>query len=939
MKVFVSYHFGEESEQLMHRIVYHLKRQPVFDVYCWAGGPWVENWQAKIGVNLAASDRLILFWGQRIGDTQRDEIKKFIEAVSDQASQEAKPVYVVLPPNVVPIDMGFSLKRVDVQGLALDQAEDYARKIAVELGLPASGWVADDGLPIGYPFDYEKDIIREFGVEGELLAPKRIQDGCPIRWPHIQLNKPGGGRVSLNPLDPDDVGDFRPVDRMIRVDPRQDSARLLALPEAGPRASLYYPRDEHTRPGGTLRVGIVVSGGIAPGINAVIHGIVQRHEQYRVREYSRWKQEEEERKKGASEIGGAFRRYGLKISLYRHGFEGLRVNRSVSQSVPQNQEGGLRGDPLGLSLDLIKQRATQGGSMIGTSRLDAMLSESAAERDEALKQILETLQAPGNEIDILYVIGGDGSMRAAHAIWTRANASGRSRRLSVVGVPKTMDNDVLWVWQSFGFLSAVEKAREAILQLHTEVASNPRLCVIQLFGSDSGFVVSHAAVASGVCDAALIPEVGFTMRGLSDHIKGRLSDRLEDGAHGIVLMAETAIPQDVEDYIDNREYPDLGLEEAEKEAMRRFVGSSLLSRADLDWDRLVGGWSDPNWDWVVRQLHAEIRAILNEGRDRLKNDPTLQGLVLRALNDLLKDGDLSAKKGFPTKSVEPARHRIAVQVRKVRERLSRERHRRGFALDEAERDGLIGALDLLPIPYDARTFLRRLYLLSIADAIKLRADAEGKIEFTDQERETLTNTLGTREMLSSAELEEYLRQHARELSLREADRLVKRLTESLNRQLIQDLLPLAAGANHFNRGERRVKGQTPDQLRTGGLKIVSRVLQQDIRKQNTGEFGQDLQSEPAQPEPWDGYRVFTNEPRHLLRAIAPSLTDVIFGHRLGTLAVDNAMAGFTDFMASQWLTEYVLVPLSLVVLGRKRVPQNGIFWKSVLAGTGQPPDM
>jgi 6-phosphofructokinase 1 len=86
---------------------------------------------------------------------------------------------------------------------------------------------------------------------------------------------------------------------------------------------------------------------------------------------------------------------------------------------------------------------------------------------------------------------------------------------------------------------------------------------------------------------------------------------------------------------------------------------------------------------------------------------------------------------------------------------------------------------------------------------------------------------------------------------------------------------------------------------------------------------------------WENLRVFCNEPRHLLRAIPPSCLDIIFGQRLGTLAVDNALAGFTDFMISQWLTEYVLVPLELAILGRKRIPQNGIFWKSVLAKTGQ----
>jgi 6-phosphofructokinase len=68
----------------------------------------------------------------------------------------------------------------------------------------------------------------------------------------------------------------------------------------------------------------------------------------------------------------------------------------------------------------------------------------------------------------------------------------------------------------------------------------------------------------------------------------------------------------------------------------------------------------------------------------------------------------------------------------------------------------------------------------------------------------------------------------------------------------------------------------------------------------------------------------------------PSCLDIIIGNRLGTLAVDNALAGYTDFMISQWLTEYVLVPLELVVLGRKRIPESGIFWKTVLAKTGQP---
>jgi 6-phosphofructokinase 1 len=294
-------------------------------------------------------------------------------------------------------------------------------------------------------------------------------------------------------------------------------------------------------------------------------------------------------------------------------------------------------------------------------------------------------------------------MRAAHAL--QVAARNLKYELTVVGIPKTMDNDILWVWQSFGFLSAVEKAKEFIMQLHTEAKSNPRLCVMQLFGSDSGFVVSHAALASRAVDLALIPEIYFSMEKVAACVKKRLSSLYNEGRspYGMVLMSETAIPTDFQKYIDRDE----------------------------------------------------------------------------------------------------------------------------------------------KLPFDQKV---------------LRLEQEEK--------------------------EEIARYHA---------------------------------------NNRRVRGQTPDALRTGGLKIVSRVLQQEIKAMD-GDY-------------WKSFRVFTNEPRHLLRSLDPSASDMIFGHRLGCLAVDNAMAGYTDFMVSQWLTEFVLVPLRLVVLGRKRVPTEGIFWRSVLDITGQEADL
>ncbi len=81
---------------------------------------------------------------------------------------------------------------------------------------------------------------------------------------------------------------------------------------------------------------------------------------------------------------------------------------------------------------------------------------------------------------------------------------------------------------------------------------------------------------------------------------------------------------------------------------------------------------------------------------------------------------------------------------------------------------------------------------------------------------------------------------------------------------------------------------------------------------------------------------FTLEPRHYIRAIPANSHDQMYCKRLGALAVDNVLAGYTDFMISQWLTEYVLVPLELVAENQKHVPSGGMFWKQVVQSTGQP---
>jgi len=526
----------------------------------------------------------------------------------------------------------------------------------------ALGWAQRDDFEDGgggfsntTGFDYEKKIIRAF-QDGE----KAADDNDLGRWREVETRT--AVVTTKNPIPPEKVGHWRSKYDKIAVTARAGSSgdaatAPLTFLEAGPRLDIYFPSV------GTLKVGVLVSGGIAPGINAIVDGIVERHELYFRH--------------------GGDRESKLKILGYRNGLHGC-----LQPHVPAD-----------LREDHIRENADRAGSLIGTSRLkDLEQGQPPGRREEVLIKILDRFQRDG--LDIVYILGGDGTMKAAHALHTTGKKLFRMNKLgrlpSIVGVPKTMDNDVLWLWQSLGFQTAVATATEFVRQLHTEVLSNPRLCVVQLYGSDSGFMVSHAALASGVCDAALIPEVKFSMKSLAAFIVKRLQEQLNDQKtpHGIILIAETSIPEDVEDYFDDAE---IGLTDDEKK---------------------------------------QIRAFLNNGR--------------------------------------------------------------------------------------------------------------------------------------------------------------------------------------------RVDGQTKDELRSGGLRVISKGLLKAINAIRDDE------------EYWKQFRVFVSEPRHLIRAVAPTPMEIIFGHRLGTLAVDTAMAGYTDCMISQWLTEYVIVPLGLVVPGRKRVPPDGIFWRSVVSSTNQP---
>ena len=739
-RVFLSFNLAND-QAFVSRVDYYLRRQPGLDVFMYLQRDHGEGFDGKIGAALKSTTYFIFFRGQTIGEYQTDEASFwFTQRGRDPESHRIVielPTPAPWPDKLFRFPDGVDSIRVVVNAGEQLSVERDAARCAAALARSINGkWIPYDGLPEKYIFDYEKHVIAQFASPGGKPAEKLLKEGCPEAWPELRPDSRTrhGYAEHPTPLEVADVGSFRKPEDTVLVDIRSSyhtrrsdactpdsgdcclAEKRLTFLEAGPRGLLMHGLQQ-------LNVGILVSGGIAPGINAVIAGIVERHTLY-------WREQFKQ--------GGVPPRPSLVIHGYLDGFSGLLENRRhrIEITLPGDDDP-QRNQPLAAILN----NANAGGAVLGTSRCDSLSNRLAIEvRNHALIEVLRRLWS--DRVDILYVIGGDGSMKAAHALHVLNETAISDKRqgarpVTVVGIPKTMDNDILWVWQSFGFMSAVEKASECLRLLHTEATSNPRLCVIQLFGSDSGFTVSHAALASLQCDAVLIPEMSFNMEGLFQHVRRRVEPRLQlereqRSPYGMIVMAETAVPEDWYRYVRWHEH---------------------LQRMAEPPDQLLG---------------------------RIK-DPTLKD----AIRGLIKEPGVGA-----------------------------------FTLD-------LG-----------------------------RDEVEAMITFVDN--------------------------------------------------------------------GRRVYGQTPDALRTVSLRLVSQVLQHRIRE----EMG------PAN-EYWNTFRVFTSEPRHFLRSSPPSASDIISGRRFGTLAVDNAMAGYGDFMISQWLTEYVLVPLSLVVLGRKRVPKKGIFWKSVLSKTEQ----
>jgi 6-phosphofructokinase 1 len=167
----------------------------------------------------------------------------------------------------------------------------------------------------------------------------------------------------------------------------------------------------------------------------------------------------------------------------------------------------------------------RGGTMLGTSRGPVSVEEMA-----------ETLV--NRNIDILFTIGGDGTLRGAQALAEEIER--RGLRISVIGIPKTIDNDLNWTERSFGFRTAVEAARYNIMTAHTEAVCHLKgIGLVKLMGRHSGFIAAHSSLANADVNLCLVPEVPFEMEG-KHGLLAALEHRLDLKDHAVIVVAEGA---------------------------------------------------------------------------------------------------------------------------------------------------------------------------------------------------------------------------------------------------------------------------------------------------------------------------------------------------------------------------------------------------------------
>jgi phosphofructokinase-like protein len=227
------------------------------------------------------------------------------------------------------------------------------------------------------------------------------------------------------------------------------------------------------------RIGVLTGGGDCPGLNAVIRAVVRK----------------------------GVERHGNVIIGFRNGYRGV-LDGSVTELTPQNARGILH----------------RGGTILGTSKINPFRVEGG------MQLLLENLEA--YRIDGLITIGGEGTLGAAAKLATEG--------VNVVGVPKTIDNDLAVTDFTFGFDTAVQVATDAIDRLHTTAESHNRVMVVEVMGRNAGWIGLYSGLAGGA-DVILVPEHPFDIDEVCNHVRHRHG---RGHLFSIVVVSEGAVPRE-----------------------------------------------------------------------------------------------------------------------------------------------------------------------------------------------------------------------------------------------------------------------------------------------------------------------------------------------------------------------------------------------------------
>ncbi|MEI6422869.1 MAG: ATP-dependent 6-phosphofructokinase [Lentisphaerota bacterium] len=286
--------------------------------------------------------------------------------------------------------------------------------------------------------------------------------------------------LKVNPVEADDFG-FVSESEKVRfsheVDIHRPPVSELLFEKAGPREKIFFDPAE-------IRAAIVTCGGLCPGLNNVIRSafLCLQHA------------------------------YGVKEVLgIRYGYQGL--NPAIGEA------------PILLNADMVDRIHQEGGTILGSSR-----------GDQPIPVMVDFLVK--NNISMIFTVGGDGTQRGAQQITEEVGK--RGLKIAVVGIPKTIDNDIMYVKRSFGYTTASDMAHEVLTCAHTEAKSYPNgIGLVKLMGRDSGFIAAGATIASQDVNFTIIPEIPLVLegeKGLLETLKRRILKR----KHAVIAVAEGA---------------------------------------------------------------------------------------------------------------------------------------------------------------------------------------------------------------------------------------------------------------------------------------------------------------------------------------------------------------------------------------------------------------